>query len=535
MLKTHEARTGAPATPAPDPRQQQAQRLFRAGIVSAIGLGILVRASHVLSQGFPLNDGGMFYVMARELQRAGYRLPAFTGYNAAEIPFAYPPLGLYVAGAIDDLTPLSLLTVFRLLPLVVTCATLVAFFLLARAMLVSRLAVVVAVVAFALAPRAFIWPLMGGGVTRAFGLLFALLALHQVYLLYTHRQWRFAATTTLLAALTVLSHLETGWFLAYSIAVFVLAFGRHRQGLVSSLAVAAGTIALTAPWWAAVLAEHGAAPFIAANQSNDSIIADAGKRRYLFFSLLRFVFTGEALFPLIGAIALLGVLVCLLGRRPLLPLWWALIILLSGRSYATFTMVPLTLLAGVGVAEALLPLWGRNWSRRHARLAVLLGFLLAYTTFSALTRDRSLGGEAVALVSLSPAERAAMRWVSTETPSDARFLVVTGGQWWVDRTAEWFPALADRVSVATVQGTEWLPGRAYQDSEWLYEQAQQCAGREASCLSEWEADTKTPFTHVYIPKLPAGECCGPLRDSLAAQPGFATVYDGPGATVFARN
>ena len=552
-----------PRTRADDPGPGRApadeRRLFRLGLAGALVLSLVVRAYHVLAYDFPLNDGGLFYQMAGELREAGYRLPAVSGYNAIEMPFAYPPLGLYVAALLADVTPLALIDVFRFLPLVVSVATVAAFALLAGAMLRSGVAVVATVVAFALVPRSFIWLLMGGGVTRAFGLLFALLALRQVYLLYTRRSTGHAAPAAAFAALTALSHLETAWFLAYSSALFFLAFGRHRHGLLSSAAVALATLALTAPWWGAVLAEHGVAPFVAAGHTNDSIFSDAGKRRYLFFSLLRFVFTGEALFPIIGTVALLGVLVCLLTRRPFLPLWWAAIILLSGRSYPTLTMVPLSLLAGIGVAEVLLPLARRLTDegaspdraatagrpagaparaaagrRQSVPLLALLVGLLCYAAFSALTKDRSLGGEAVALVGLPAVERAAMRWVARELPADSRVLVVTGGQWWTDRTAEWFPVLARRHSIATVQGTEWLPHGAYRHREWVYELAQRCAERETACLAEWQAETGWTFTHVYIAQPGSNQCCRSLRAALSANPGYDRVYDGAGAVVFAR-
>ena len=547
-----ETTTGA-LSPAEEPR------LFRLALVGALLLGLAVRAYHVLSYDFPLNDGGLFYMMAGELRDAGYRLPAQTDYNGIGAPFAYPPFGLYVAALLADVTPLALIDLFRLLPLLVSVATVAAFGLLAGAMLRSTVAVVAAVVAFALVPRSFIWLLMGGGVTRAFGILFALLALHQVYLLYTRRSARYEAPAAVFAALTVLSHLETAWFLAYSIVLFFLAFGRHRQGLLSSAAIALGTALLTAPWWGSVLAEHGLSPFVAASHTNDSILSDAGKRRYLLFSLLRFVFTGEALFPIIGTIALLGVLVCVLTRRPFLPLWWAVIILLSGRSYPTLTMVPLALLAGIGVAEVLLPLASRLVGREGSLaspvadappagasppvdtkllqtvplLALFVG-LLCYATFSALTKHRSLGGEAVALVGLSADERAAMRWVARELPPDSRVLVVTGGQWWTDKTAEWFPVLARRHSIATVQGTEWLPGGAYRHREWVYELAQRCAERDTACLDEWQSETGWTFTHVYVAQAGSDVCCRSLRAALAAHAGYDRVYDGLGAAIFVR-
>src|SRR5215210_4279864 len=162
-------------------------RQYTLALALAIALGVAVRAYHVLSQDFPLNDGGLFYAMARDLQAAHYHLPAFTSYNDAKIPFGYSPLGFYLAAALDDLTPLSLMDAFRWLPLVTSCLIVVAFAALARTLLASRAAVAAAVVAFALVPRSFIWMLMGGGLTRSLGFLFALLTLRQLIRMYTTR------------------------------------------------------------------------------------------------------------------------------------------------------------------------------------------------------------------------------------------------------------------------------------------------------------------------------------------------------------
>src|SRR5205814_10438761 len=93
-------------------------RAFLIIIGAVIALGAIPRASYILVSDFPLNDGGLFYAMARDIQLHGYRLPDVTSYNNAGIPFGYSPLGFYVAALLDNITPLSLLDCFRLLPFV---------------------------------------------------------------------------------------------------------------------------------------------------------------------------------------------------------------------------------------------------------------------------------------------------------------------------------------------------------------------------------------------------------------------------------
>ncbi len=231
-------------------------------------------------------------------------------------------------------------------------------------------------------------------------------------------------------------------------------------------------------------------------------------------------------------------------------------------------MLPVALLAGIGIAEGLLPLlrgavtqvdtggaaasagqgYGGQQGPPHIgwRLAalrrrrdvwvpvVMLGALVGYATVGALTTDPRLAADAVVLQSLSRDELAAMRWVAAETVPRSRFLLVTGAGWPWDKTSEWFPALTGRMSVATVQGSEWLPNHGYDHQVRLHAWAQGCSVQAAACTERWMLETGTPFTHVYVPKLRRGQCCGSLLGSLLQDPRYQLVYDGPGAMILAR-
>src|SRR5439155_11333388 len=105
-------------------------------LLGIVNLGLFVRLVLVAAgKGFPLNDGGMFYAMVQDLQRAGYHLPAFTSYNGGNIPYAYPPLGFYLAGALNDVAHISLIDILRFLPAIASTLTIPAFYLLARPVL----------------------------------------------------------------------------------------------------------------------------------------------------------------------------------------------------------------------------------------------------------------------------------------------------------------------------------------------------------------------------------------------------------------
>ena len=48
--------------------------------------GLCVRLVPALAVDFPIHDGGLFYTIAVDIQRANFALPTYTTYNAAHIP-----------------------------------------------------------------------------------------------------------------------------------------------------------------------------------------------------------------------------------------------------------------------------------------------------------------------------------------------------------------------------------------------------------------------------------------------------------------
>lgn len=517
-------------------------RRYKVALLLVLMLGIGVRAYHVLSADFPLNDGGLFFAMVRDLQTAHYHLPAFTSYNNASIPYGYSPLGFYLAGLLDDLTPLTLVDVFRWLPLTVSALTLVAFASLSQALLASPTAVIASVAAFGLIPRSFIWMVMGGGLTRSLGFLFALITLRLLYALYTERRWTYVPLVALTAALTVLSHLGTAPLIAFTGALFLLAYGRHRQAVVGSVLAAIGATVLSAPWWGAVVQMHGFGPFIAASATGGSIFQRLGLHD-MVGTLSHFgLGTGESVLALIGMLGSLGFFFALSMGDWLLPAWWIAIVLLDARQGSTFSTVPISLLAGVAIAQLLLPAMRRlriptlrrSPGRASWSPAFVLGLFLTFSTVTALIRSSSIAGGLSDMQSLSSDERAAIDWVRRETPANAKILVVAGSPWEIDRHSEWLPVLANRKSVATVQGYEYRPLGEFAQKKRQYIDLQGCAGWVSQCLQDWSKATGVTFTHVYLPKSPGRECCRLLRYSLERDPAYRMIYDGPGAVMFTR-
>lgn len=398
----------------------------------------------------------------------------------------------------------------------------------------------VASLIFATIPTSFSWLIAGGGLTRSPGFFFAILAIWQANQMFSSGSRRHLAPASVLAALAILSHFEMGWFAAFSIGLVLIFHPKTRQNLRNAIFLGLAVLALTAPWWLSLVIRLGSEPLLAALQTGDhSPLA--------LLRLLSLDLTGDEFFPVAIGLGLLGLIASLRDRRFLIPAWLLLIFLLDPRKAPTTVTVPLAMLAAYGFFEAVLPLLrqqGASVSSGLSSRAAYTSFGIFLVVYAPIAAFGSAMSETSPLHSVSDGNRLAMYWVRDNTPADARFVVVPSVQrWGIDATAEWFPALSERISITTVQGSEWLPDSIYSHRIDAYAALSDCAGQGVACLEEWAAGLK--FSHIYIAKgrPPLSnlgklgqklDCCAPLIASLAASDSYVQIYDSPDATIFQK-
>jgi hypothetical protein len=156
-----------------------------------------------------------------------------------------------------------------------------------------------------------------------------------------------------------------------------------------------------------------------------------------------------------------------------------------------------------------------------AQRTVLYGLL----TFGLLSSSAATFAHDSPLRAISPGNRDLMAWTKANTPPDARFAVVAGNDFWAnDATSEWFPYLAGRVSVGTVQGYEWLGPNRFADQLQAHEDLNRC--QSVACLNAWSEEYQVQFDYVLAGRSPFegyavdedADCCAALRDSLSHDP-----------------
>jgi hypothetical protein len=397
---------------------------------------------------------------------------------------------------------------------------------------------------------------MGGGVTRSLGFLFAILAVTQLYDLYDTGGRRPLLLAALFSAGAVLSHMEGGWLVVYSSIAF-WANGRRGLGGIRDTFILGGIgLVLTSPWWVTVISQHGLEPFKSALNS--------GERFSVGLELLsKFAFSDTPGFDVIALFGLAGLFTAVRKRHLLLPSWMFLISLMDPRAGSTYAMVPLAILAGIGFIDlargtatsgppnelvnalaARRPRWLTEAIEAlppvSAPAAIGVLWLAASIAAPVATREP--------LHILSIEDRDAMAWVRDFTPRDARFMVMTpAAGWWSDIQGEWFPALAERQSVATPQGREWVPDDTFNKAVQRHLDASWCGWFDTVCMRDWAETNSRPFDFVYVPigspvafaneavkaeRSPVPDCCTSSFDSLLHSAGFRLRYRNDRVAIF---
>jgi hypothetical protein len=507
-------------------------------------LSLAVRLSVVAGAPFPINDGGLFYGFTSDLLANGLRLPDFASYNAASIPLVYPPLAFYLTAILHLASRLPVLQLIQFVPAVVSAASIPAFFDLAARMLRSPRAALLATFAFAMIPRTFDWLIMGGGITRSFGLLFSLLFLGQAHRLFVQENQRALVPAILSGGLLILSHPEAAVHTVITTGLLIAWYGRTRANLRRCLLVVSGIALITAPWWGLVLARHGFDPWIAAIRATHQ---DSYDPLLGLVALLRFDFTDEPFLRIFGVMGLLGLVVQLARREYFLTAWLTLLHLVEPRGGTLFMMLPLAMSVGILLDGTLIPALesptrlaestrstaAPKQSRTLLRIfgggvpAMLLGYLLLYGMVASYFMELQLRQSA----SLTSRDTSAFEWIAENTPTDSGFALVTGGKPLLDPTSDWFPAITGRRSVASYFGAEWIHDLEFSEGLARYSELQLCANQETSCLKDWARGATEPVEYVYVRSNAADQRTA-LQESLAIDADFRLVYSENGVDLY---
>jgi 4-amino-4-deoxy-L-arabinose transferase-like glycosyltransferase len=418
-LKTRETR---PA-PAAGPRQVGAG-VALLGFALLTGLGL--RLAPILAADFPLRDGGLFVTMAHDIRNAGFGLPEFSTFNAGDVPFAYPPLGIYILALI----PGDPITTERWLPVVWSVLAIPAVYLLARELTDEWRAGMTALI-FAAMPVT--WAIEGGGVTRALALVLLLLALWRMAVLVQAPGTRNAVLVGALAGTAILAHPAVG-FTGLVSGALLFAASPSRRGLAFGAVAGLVAAAVISPWLIMVVVRYGVGAILA-----------AGGSHHLEETLGRLLTVGPSgigTLDFVLPLALLGLALLVHRREWQVPVWLALLIVVPGGEgrYAAIAWAMLAAVGVLAVADA-----ARSAGALRLAAGIGLGWLFVASLLAGYQQFRAIPGEI----------RMAISRVGADTAPGTRFAIVTDEPQLHGAMLDWFPTLSGRISLGTYMGLEW--------------------------------------------------------------------------------
>jgi len=516
-------------------RELGADDLGKLLLFAAVIFGAWFRLFPPHAAGFPINDGGLFFRMIEAIQSNGYRLPESVLYNGLAIPFAYPPLALYVAGVVTTIFQTTLFNTLLWFPAAILICVIPAFYYLATLLLKSRFQAGLAALLYAVLPRSIAWMIMGGGVTRSLGHLFLILASANIYLLYTTKQKKYLAWSTVFCSLVCLTHPEAAIHTMGIAFLLWFFYGKSKDGIIASLIIATGTLIVTSPWWITILRRFGPAPYLSATQTGLNSLG------YTFRVFQPF--SGEPFVAIIFILAILGIAIKIAKREYLLPIWFAFPFILEPRNAPNVSILPMAMLASIALTELLLPALSkiesaaRNLQYQHVLQSriekYLLVCLLLYSLIGMQHFDMGLKEN-----SLSPTTREVFEWINSNIPADARFLIVTGKtDLFADAVNEWFPVLTGRRSLTTIQGYEWIGNGEFAKRAPSMQGIQNCPNSSGAllCIEKKIREAGLDYDYLYVTRSGSGITWGDnLVFDVEEDEEFATVLKTDSVAIFEK-
>jgi len=110
--------------------------------------------------------------------------------------------------------------------------------------------------------------------------------------------------------------------------------------------------------------------------------------------------------------------------------------------------------------------------------------------------------------------------------------------WEEDQAGEWFPVLAQRHSVLTPQGAEWLPNRMHARKVCLFQRVRDTSGWQNGLadVDEWASNRGVEFSAIYVSKAARGPIdWSSVVASASTSPNYTVLLDTPDAVVLQRN
>lgn len=471
-------------------------RLYR-WLTAVLAVQLAICTWYILNHPYPGTLGGLYFEMTHQIQQHGYGYPArIPHYTANGLPMAFPPLGFYILGILNDLTGLPKLTLGKFLPSLWILIGSGVLFVAATEYRGNP--VFGALVSVGVFSNKFVleYLIRVEGITRALGFLFVIAGFFTAIRLYRDTDRRYILPGGILFGLAILSHPAPALIFGLSYVALWIGWDRSLRGLAWGCAVAAIGLLASLPYWGTVLSYHGLTPYFAAFPSGGSLLAIETLKFYIF-SLPQQSWVVLGPYILIwAAFAVAGFAYAVATRRIAIVLWFGALLLASPTPPYAYLFVGF--FAALFLYDVAVPLGGSVVEWVEPQQLAVAGTILV------LVAGASTGAYAVSTESVMVNNHVIenMEYTQTNTPEDATFVT----NFWAN---DWFPYYADRTQLLSAFGTEWVPGNARSLHEKWVMKLGDC--RTASCYDQVLNNAEVQPDYLFISNqlcVDVGDCRG---------------------------
>ncbi|MBM3126371.1 MAG: hypothetical protein FJZ87_15100, partial [Chloroflexi bacterium] len=434
-------------------------------LLASVLVSLSVLFANTFQYSVPMGYAGLFTQMAEQIAEADFRLPQESPYyGPGGIPFAYPPLGLYLLAFLIKLTG-KYFVFLRVVPPLLSLIGLIVAFYLSLELFESPLAAAFITIILAASPDLYISHVWAAGIVRAPAFLFSLLSIYSFHRGRRNPSGINIMLTGVFFGMTILSHLAYALFCLVWLGWFTLFSTDFAKSIRNSIASFVLGLFVAFPWIWVMISRHGWGIFTAAYTSHggpgiNSLIWQPLDLMRLFS--INFAIISSNL-PLFGAF-LVGTVALMVQRRFSFPLFFLLVTLYFPEN-ARFVYLLGGMFAGYGIwvifrwlTASAAGRRGSIWRYGGYSLGLAALVLIWWGGFSEISLYKPHLNESL----LECAE-----YIRSSTNADTIYLALIAQD-----EAEWMPFLFEREPLTAQWGSEWL-GK-YNEQTLLMSQFQGC-------------------------------------------------------------
>lgn len=436
-------------------------------------LSLPLLLKNAIEYSYPLGYAGLFTQMAEQIAENNFRLPLETPfYGPGGIPFAYPPLGLYLLAILIKLTG-KYFIFLRFIPPLISFASLIPLFYLTLELSKSSIAALITVILTATSQDLYIANAWAAGIARAPAFFCMLVSLY-----YFSRQRNNPARLNLVfmgifLGLSVMSHLVYALFCVFWVGWWALfsgevSFKKRLQNVFLPFAVSA---LIASIWLVPTLSRHGMLIFLDAFNSHGAKEALSFWQNIqgipgLFLLHTESVTSNGMLFALI-----LSGMIFLIFKRKFTLVAFFLFIVMVFPERERFVFLLGCIIAGIGVSMLLDLCFVISKERmKQQYLLMLIIPIIGMIWWSGL--------ESISKYSPLIDRRALdlAQYIQLNMKPKQTYLALVKQD-----EAEWFPFLFQREPLVAQWGSEWLG--AYNEQTYMMARFRDCrAGQDWTCI-----------------------------------------------------